>query len=212
MVQSCEALTLRTYPFAEAHKVVVFLTREFGQVRGVAYGAMSSRSRFGSALEPLTLVRMTFKRGEHQELADIQNCEIIRPSPAYGSGWERQLYLGYFAEVLAEFSREQVAGERLFRLGLAVIDATEGISLPLLARYFELWVLRLEGILPALDRILPAELAERARVLMRQRPEDLGGQELAATELEELERAAGGLMEHHLERPLKAKRMLKELL
>jgi DNA repair protein RecO (recombination protein O) len=212
MVQCCEALTLRTYPFAEAHKVVVFLTREFGQLRGVAYGAKNSRSRFGTALEPLTIVRVTFRRGEHQELADIQNCEIICPSPAYASDWERQLYLGYIAEILVEFSREQVAGERLFRLSRAVIDATARASLPLLARYFELWVLQLEGILPALDRILPAELAERTRVLMRRRPQDVAERDWAAADLEELEKAAGKLMERHLEKPLKAKRLLKELL
>ena len=36
--QRCEALTLRSYPYSEAHLMAVFLTRESGQLRSIAYG------------------------------------------------------------------------------------------------------------------------------------------------------------------------------
>jgi DNA repair protein RecO (recombination protein O) len=212
MLVSCEAITLRSYPFAEANKIVVFLTREYGLVRGVAYGAKKSRSRFGASLEPLTHVKLAFKRREHQELAVIENCEIIRALPAYELSWEQNLYFGYFAELLVEFGREQIESERVFRLSLAVLEAVKDVPISLLARYFEFWVLRLEGVLPALDTVLPRELASRAVEMLKIPPSQLRDFQLAEDEIRQLERAAERLIEYHLEKPLKARRILKDLL
>lgn len=209
---SVEALTLRTYPFGESHKVVIFLSRHTGRIRSVAYGAQKSRSRFGSALEVLTYLRLTCRSRENQELAVIENCEIIRPSPAFRLGWEESLHLAYWAELLVEFSREQVASERLFRLSLAVIEAAGKVPAALLSRYFEFWTLRLEGVLPALDSILSRELAVRTAGMLRLRPAELGDCSFSEEDLEQLESAAGRLIENQLEKPLKAKKLLKELL
>jgi len=212
MIQHGEALTLRTYPFGEADKIGVFLTRDWGRLRGIAYGARKSRTRFGSGLEPLSYVRLTFRRKEGQELAVVENCEIIQPSPAYRVGWEQNLHLGYFAELLLEFSREQAASERVFRLALAAIDAVGDASMDRLARYFEFWMLRLEGVLPSLDTLFPAELALRTASFLKLPPTQLTASLLTDVDLRELERVAEKLVECHLERPLKAKQMLKELL
>ncbi|UCF36173.1 MAG: DNA repair protein RecO [Acidobacteriota bacterium] len=212
MIQTCEAITLRTYAFGEANKIAVFLSRNQGLVRGVAYGAKKSRARFGAALEPMTQVRISVKRKEHEDLAVIQNCEIIRATPAYDLGWEQNLYLGYFAEVLLEFAREQVEDERLYRLILAVLGAIESVPAEVLARYFELWVLQLEGVLPQLTAVLSAPLAEKTGRMLKLPPTELHQVEMSPAELSQLESAAEKLIEYHLEKPLKAKRMLKELL
>lgn len=192
--------------------MAVFLTRDQGMLRGVAYGAQKSRGRFGSALEPLTHLKLTFRRRETQELAVIENCEIIRASPAYRVGWEEQLYCGYLAELVVEFTREQIAGDRLFRLVLAVLDAMEQVSAEMLARYFEFWLLRLEGVLPSLSEILPDDLAVRTQQMLARPPAEAGNHTFTTGELRDMERVTARLIENHLEKPLKAKRMLKELL
>lgn len=207
-----EALTLRTYPYAESDKIVVFLTRDRGQVRGIAHGAKKPKSRFGSSLEPLTHLKVTFYRKEHQELAVIQNCEIIRAFPAYRLTWEVNLHFSYFAELLLEFSREEEANEHLFRLALAVLEASEQVRIEWLARYLELWLLKLEGVLPRLDRRLPRELAAKSRLLLKLHPARLQAVELTAAEVRTLERALGELIEYHLEKHLKSRKMLRDLL
>ncbi len=212
MVESSEALTLRTYDFGEANKIVVLLTKSAGLLRGVAYGAKKSRSRFGASLEQLTRVRVTFKRKEHEDLAVLQSCEIIRPSPAYRLGFEENLYCSYFAELVVEFVREQVESEKLFRLTNAVLEAIGTASIELLARYFEFWVLRLEGVLPALDTLLPEELANKTIRILKLSPSELGKVALTDREIARLGSATEKLIEYQLEKPLKAKRMLKELL
>ncbi len=211
-VYQTEAFTLRTYPYAEIHKVVVFLTRDYGIVRGMAHGAKHSRSRFGSALEPLTQLRLTFQLRANQDLAVIQQTEIIRAFPAYRLSWEVNLHFSYFAELLSEFGNEQEPSEKLFRLTAAVLDACARIPIRMLARYFELWLLKLEGILPGLDQRLPAALAEKATAMMKLPPSQLDEVTLESEELDQLERFSQNLIEGHLEKALKTRKMLRELL
>ncbi len=212
-VHQSEALPLRSYAYAETHKIVVMLTRDFGQVRAIAYGAKSGRrNRFGSSLEPLTHVRATFSRRQDQELSVLQQAEILRPSPASSASFEINLHMGYFAELLLEFSREEQEAENLFRLVLAVLEALGKVPVELLARYFEFWLLKLEGVLPDLHRRLPAELAEQTLTMLRLHPTLLKETSLPPVELKRLERLAEELIEYQLEKRLKSKKMLKELL
>jgi recombinational DNA repair protein (RecF pathway) len=67
-----------------------------------------------------------------------------------GSG-EALGYVGYFAELIDEWAPEAHADERLYRLGSAVADAlTAGAPAEALARYFEYWLLRLQGVYPSI--------------------------------------------------------------
>ncbi|GAB4241619.1 MAG: hypothetical protein Kow00109_17090 [Acidobacteriota bacterium] len=212
MVFQTEALVLRHYPFGEAHRVVVFLSRDRGRVRAVAYGAGSPRSRFGSSLELMTHVRAVFRHREGQELAVVENCEIIQPSPAFRLGLEENLYLGYFAELLAEFTREEAGAETVFRLALASLDALDaGVELRILARYMELWLLRLEGVLPEPAAALPPDLGRRCAAMMRRRPRELVEEQWNSADLQQLEEWTGRLIESHLEKPLKSRRFLQQV-
>jgi len=207
-----EALTLRTYPYAESHKIAVFLTRNFGKVRGVAYGAQKAKGRFSGSLEPLTHVRLTFSRKENQELASLKNCDILQVFPAYQMSLEVNLHFSYFAELLVEFSREEQESELLFRLSLAVLEATQKVSIDRVARYFELWLLKLEGVLPSLEAKLPSTLSEKVYAMMKIPAAELDTVQLSGEENRRLESLSSQLIEYHLEKRLKTKKMLKELL
>ena len=207
-----EALTLRTYPYAESHKIAVFLTRNFGKVRGVAYGAQKAKSRFAGSLEPLTQVRLSFSRRDHQELAAIDSCEILRAFPAVQVSWEVNLHFSYFAELLVEFSKEQENSELLFRLSLAVLEASQQVPIHHLTRYFELWLLKLEGVLPPLEGKLPSQLALKVYGLMKLRSTQLDTVQLSGEESKRLENLCSELIEYHLEKRLKTRKMMMEFL
>ena len=205
-----EALILRTYPYAESHKIVVFLTRGVGKVRGIAHGAKKPRSGFGASLETLTRVQVTFRRKEHQELAVIQSCEVVQVCPAYELSWEGNVHLGYFAELLQEFSQEQEESENLFRLAVATLDVIGKIQIEVLARYFELWLLRLEGVLPRLEEILPAELALKTLEMLKCHPSGLGSVTLTEAELKRLASRSWKLIEYHLEKTPRSWKLLRD--
>jgi DNA repair protein RecO (recombination protein O) len=212
MHHSHEALTLRTYNFSEANKIVSFLTSSQGILRGVAYGAGKSKSRFGGALEPLTRVRILIRKNENQDLATIENCELIRALPMHELDLEQNLHISYFVELLTEFAREENDSIHLFRLTSAVLDVYPEVPVRQLARYFELWLLKLEGVLPGFTSIMGEELAAKSLRILKQPPKNLQNEAWDPTELRQLESATQKLVEYHLEKPLKTVRMLKELL
>ena len=71
-----DALVLRTYKLGETSKVVVLLTRERGKLRAVAKGARGPRSRYQSALEPLSEVRASLHGRQGAELYRLGQCEF----------------------------------------------------------------------------------------------------------------------------------------
>jgi DNA repair protein RecO (recombination protein O) len=149
-----EALVLRTYRYGEADRIVVFLTRDRGKKRGVAKNALKSRRRFMGGLEPMTRGRAVYFEREHRELVRLDAIEPVRSplAAAEGSDAAALAHIGYFAELLDEWTPDADPHEALFRLGAAMVEAlVAGAPTAPLARYFEYWLLRLQGVYPSLD-------------------------------------------------------------
>ena len=145
---SSDALILRTYKLGEADRIVVFLTRDRGKKRGVAKGARRPRSKFVGGLEPLTQVRVAYFEKERRELVSVNYSEPSC-SPLAAVDPEALGYSEYFAELLDEWAQEADPDERLYRLGAGMVEAlAAGVAVEPLARYFEYWLLRLQGVYP----------------------------------------------------------------
>src|SRR5213080_1014148 len=141
-----DALILRTYTLGESDRIVVFLTRDRGKKRGVAKNARQSRRRFGGALEPMTYGRVAYFERERRDLVSVNYVEPTR-SPLTAADGEALGYVGYFAELIDEWAQEADPNETLFRLGASVVDAlAAAVPIEPLARYFEYWLLRLQGV------------------------------------------------------------------
>jgi DNA repair protein RecO (recombination protein O) len=233
-----DALVLRTYKLAEADRIVVFLTRDRGKKRGVAKGARRTRSRFTGALEPLTEVRVAYFEKEQRELVGLNYAETIR-SPLtlaatsgaptvriteapgrQGPDTQREPtdradalgYLGYFAELLDECAQESDADERLYRLGASMLDAlTAGAPSDLLARYFEYWLLRLQGVYPASRVGLSTTAAVFVSELRQTAPRSVGDIAVEREVLKEVETMHRTLIARHLEKTVKSDRVLRDL-
>src|SRR6185503_5305370 len=149
-----EALVLRTYNFGEADKIVVCLTHKAGLVRAVAKGCRKLKSKFGAALEPFTVARITYYQKENQELAGLSQAEIVKSHFDISGNAETLTGLAYMGDLVIEFSPPHEANERLFRMVKACLDAIceSQADLQLILRYFEIWLLKLEGYLPDIRR------------------------------------------------------------
>lgn len=149
-VLTSESVVLRTWPVHEADLIVSFFTRDYGKLRGVAKSALKSRKRFGGALEPMTLARAYFAERPGQELARLDQLEIVRSPLALPVDATRLAILSFYAELLDEALPEHDPHETIFRLLVSVLEQTT-VEKPWMAlTYFSLWMTRLMGLLPDL--------------------------------------------------------------
>ncbi|MER3632625.1 MAG: DNA repair protein RecO, partial [Blastocatellia bacterium] len=143
----------KSYNLAESDRIIVFFTRSYGIVRGVAKGARRMKSRFGSTLEPFSKVRLVFFQKEDKELVTIRDAELIDSRFAVASDPARLAIFSHFGEMLTAFSAPHDADETLFRMLDACLSAGQEMGgLSALEVYFDFWLLRLSGFLPDWSR------------------------------------------------------------
>ncbi len=150
------ALTIRTVDFSETSLVVTFYTRDFGKIGCLAKGGRRLKGPFESALDVLTLSRIVFlhKASDALDLAtEAKLVRRFRPAENRLPG----LYAGYYvAELLDELTEENEPNPALFDLAeLTLVDLareTDESETARLVNRFEMGLLRLLGIAPALDR------------------------------------------------------------
>lgn len=207
---TADALVLRTYKLGEADRIVVFLTRDRGKKRGVAPNARKSRKRFGAALEPLTEVRVSYFEKEQRDLVGLNYAEPVR-SPLRSPSPEALGYSHYFAELIDEWAAEADVDERLYRLGTSVLEAlVAGVPTEALARYFECWLLRLQGVYPT-DLSLSTGAVAFLDGVRRVAPLDVEALDPSRQVLREIELVHRKLIAMHLEREPRSVRVLNEL-
>jgi DNA repair protein RecO len=209
-LHTTDALILRTYKLGESDRLVVFLTRDRGKKRGVAKNARQSRRRFGGGLEPMTCGRVSYMERERRELVLLNYVEPMR-SPLAATDGEALGYVGYFAELIDECAPEADPNETLFRLGASMVEAmAAGVPSDPLARYFEYWLLRLQGVYRSDPR---ASSGARAflDVARTSSPFALTALQPPLAALRELERVHRAQLAMHLEKDLKSVRVLREM-
>ena len=209
---TADALILRTYKLAESDRIVVFLTRDRGKKRGVAKGARRPRSNFVGALEPLTHARVAYFEKERRELVNLNYSEASRSALSSGT-IEGLGCAAYFAELIDEWAAESHEDERLYRLGVSMVEAiAAGVAPEPLTRYFEYWLLSLQGVYPAAR--VPTLSAEAQAFLTAARkvgPQELAGVTADRAMLRELESLHRSIIATHLEREPRSIKVLKDM-
>src|SRR5512144_130335 len=110
-----DALVLRTYTLGETSKVVVLLTRERGKLRAVAKGARGRRSRYQSALEPLSEVRVTLYGRQGTELYRLGQADLLHSAfRASTRSLESAMTLSSACELVDAFCPEGEVEEKVY--------------------------------------------------------------------------------------------------
>lgn len=121
-------------------------------------------------------------------------------------------YVGYFAELLDEWAQEADADERLYRLGTSMLEAlAAGVPVEPLARYFEYWLLRLQGVYPESRDTLSAGALAFLAAARASAPAGVADVRVDRRVLKELEGVHRALISMHLEKTLKSDRVLRDL-
>jgi DNA repair protein RecO (recombination protein O) len=147
-----EAIILKTFPLGEADRLVSFLGRTSGRMRGVASGARRLKNRYGSTLELLSHVQIWYVERETRDLVRIQQTELLESFHKAQSDYSLSTGLAVVSEVAELVLPEHETNEAMFRLILLIARVVErrgGAALAL--SYFAFWTVRLAGWLPRFD-------------------------------------------------------------
>jgi DNA repair protein RecO (recombination protein O) len=148
-----EAIILKTFPLGESDRLVSFLGRSSGRLRGVAAGARQLKNRYGSTLELLSHVQLWYVERETRDLVRIQQCELLESFHKAQSDYGLSTGLAVISEIAERVLPEHEVTEAMFRLLLLAAREVErrgSWQLPL--AYFAFWTVRLGGWLPPFDR------------------------------------------------------------
>ncbi len=231
------AVVLRTYRLGEADRVVVLLTRSRGKVRAVAKGVRRTGSKFGSRLEPGSHLQVQLHEGRG-ELHLVTQTETVESHRRTRSDLSRMGHVAALLEAVDQVAEEKGPSPRLFDMLVGGLRTVEDRDPPAIVGAFYLKLLAAEGVAPAFDhctvcgaeevslfwaaesggarcgmcgggRVVAPEVLSVARAV-------LGGGLNAVLDLptgvatHDLEVLASGLLESHLERRLRAIRVLQE--
>jgi len=158
-----EAIILKTFPLGEADRLVSFLGRSTGRVRGVAAGARRLKNRYGSTLEVLSHVQIWYVEKETRELVRIQQADLLESFHKAQSDYGLSTGLAVISEICELILPEHEVSEPMFRLILLAareVERTGDWSLPL--SYFAFWTVRLGGWLPRFDRCVACDSVFRS--------------------------------------------------
>jgi len=144
-----EAIVIRQYTLSDSDRIIHFLTRANGKVRAVAKGARKPQIPGSGHLEPLNHIRLEFYLREGKDLSQIRRTELIHSYLGRNPSLSRMAAFHYFAEICNELVPDNQGNSPFFRVFLASLNAGETCGIqPALIRYFEVWCLRLSGLLP----------------------------------------------------------------
>jgi len=229
------AVVLRTYKLGEADRIVVLLTRGRGKVRAVAKGVRKTRSKFGARMEPTSHVNLQIHEGRG-ELQLVTQADTVETFPRIRGDLDRLGRAASILEVVDQVAQEGEENEQLYQMLLGGLRTVENRDSPLVTPAFFLKLLAADGVgfqvegcmecgreddLVALDFVSGGLRCTEHRegvaisaggvVLLRQILDGalsfaLDQPTTAATW--EVDHLAGLAMEHHLERRLKALRLI----
>jgi DNA repair protein RecO (recombination protein O) len=148
-----EGIVLRTQKLGEADRIVTFLTRRTGKVRGVAKGVRRTTSRFGARLEPFTHVDLQLHVGRSLDM--VTQAETIRPyGQALAADYPRYTAGSAMLETadrLTQGEKEPALRQFLLLVGGLRTLADRGHEARLVLDAYFLRSLAVAGYAPALD-------------------------------------------------------------
>jgi DNA repair protein RecO (recombination protein O) len=231
------AVVLRSWKLGEADRIISLHTHDHGKVRGVAKGVRRTRSKFGARLEPLSHVAVQLYRGRG-DLDTITQVETVDRFATLRSDADRFARAEAMLEAVDQVAQDREPDRALHLMLVRALRTLDERDSPLVVAAFFLKLLAHEGLQPQLGDCIECGTGEgleafdvddggvRCRGCRRGRPLSpealdllrriLGGglagvlAEPVGPATGEVDQLATVLLEHHLERRLRAVAVLDQ--
>jgi DNA repair protein RecO (recombination protein O) len=144
-----EAVVLRSYKLGEADRIVVLYGRAKGKVRAVAKGVRRTRSKFGSRLEPGSMVRLQLYEGRNLDI--VTQAERVAPLASLRADLDRYGRASILLETVDQTTSEREPDPALYRLLTGALTELDRTGNRLIVPAFAAKLLALEGVRPMVE-------------------------------------------------------------
>jgi DNA repair protein RecO (recombination protein O) len=125
VIVKTEAVILHGMKYRESSKILRMYTRQFGKISVIAKGARQPRSRFGSALEPMSHVSAVFYKKDQRELHLLTQCDLVSSYRSIANSVERLAPAMAIVELVDSAAHPDEPNEGLFS---ALVDSLRAID------------------------------------------------------------------------------------
>ncbi len=114
MLVKTTAIILKTTKFGDSSKIISAFTRDYGKLSLIAKGSRNPKSKFGSALEPLSWVEITFYKKSNTDLQLLASADLVQAFSKITSSLEHLASALILAESIYLTHSENHPNQELF--------------------------------------------------------------------------------------------------
>lgn len=145
-----EGVVLRTYKLAEADRIIVLFTRGRGKIRAVAKGVRRTKSKFGSRLEPGSVVQLQLYEGRNLDI--VTQAERVVAFHNLRSDLDLYARASLLLEMVDNTVVEAESNPALYKLLTGALTELERNGNQLVVAAFAAKLLALEGVQPMVEQ------------------------------------------------------------
>ncbi len=162
-IEKTEAIVINSRDWKETSKIVTFYTSSNGKLAAIAKGARRKNNPFRNCLQLFAYLNLVYYEKEGRELQVVSQCAELESFQDLREDLAKTAYASYFIQLVDEMVRGGEGNEELFMLLLAALYwlKEEGSS-EMLARFFELHLLRVLGYNPMLRSCVVCQKAVKS--------------------------------------------------
>ncbi len=123
MIVTTDAVVLKAMKYGETSKIVTLYTRDYGRLSVLAKGARSRNSKFGSSLEPLSIVSAVFYKKDHRDLHLLTQCGLRTSLRRIPEDLEKLAAAMAVVELVLGVAHQEEKNEELFVFLCDVLSA-----------------------------------------------------------------------------------------
>ena len=168
MILRTEAIVLRSIQYGETSRIVTLFTKEKGKVAAMARGALRPKSRFGSALQPMSYVQAVLYWKASRQVQTLSESSHLRMFGRLRTNLAALAYGQRVVEIAQALMQDEDENLRVFALLLDVLDRLdrhEGQAEQVFF-LFQLQLAKILGFTPDIDREAVERIPESGGVLL----------------------------------------------
>jgi DNA repair protein RecO (recombination protein O) len=145
-----DAIVLKSLNYSESSVILTFYSQEHGKLTGMVKGARRTKTAYGSALHPMSHVRIVLYEKSGRDIQTVTACDSVRQFKNLSEDLDKMVVGFAIVELVRNIAHEQEPNPRLFATltgTLAALNDSAGNYVSMF-HWFELRLASILGFTP----------------------------------------------------------------